>query len=113
MTLRDFIDKLLGRQPASANVARERLQLVLAHDRSDLNPELLEQMRREILEVVSRYVEIDLDEGDVSLETEDRVTALVANLPIKRARPLVEPGTAAAAEAAAGATAGDGAVATA
>jgi cell division topological specificity factor len=86
MTLRDFIDRLLGRQPASASTARERLQLVLAHDRSDLNPELLEQMRREILAVVSRYVEIDLEEGDVSLETEDRVTALVANLPIKRAR---------------------------
>ena len=86
MTLRDAINKLLGRQPASANTAKQRLQLVLAHDRSDLNPELLQQMRREILEVVSRYVEIDLEEGDVSLETEDRVTALVANLPIKRAR---------------------------
>lgn len=87
MTLRDFIDRLLGRQAASATTARQRLQLVLAHDRSDLNPELLEQMRREILEVVSRYVEIDLEEVDVSLETEERVTALVANLPIKRARP--------------------------
>ena len=85
MSLLEFIDKLLGRQPASATTAKERLQLVLAHDRSDLNPELLEQMRREILEVVSRYVEIDLSEGDVSLETEDRVTALVANLPIRRA----------------------------
>ena len=88
MTLRDAINKLLGRQPASATTAKQRLQLVLAHDRSDLNPELLQQMRREILEVVSRYVEIDLDEGDVSLETEDRVTALVANLPIKRAKAL-------------------------
>ena len=88
MTLRDFINKLLGRQPASANTAKQRLQLVLAHDRSDLNPELLEQMRREILEVVSRYVEIDIEEGDVSLETEDRVTALVANLPIRRTKPL-------------------------
>ena len=57
MTLQDLIDKLLGRQPASADTARQRLQLVLAHDRSDLNPELLDQMRREILEVVSRYVE--------------------------------------------------------
>ena len=85
MSLNDLIDKLLGRQPASANTAKQRLQLVLAHDRSDLNPELLEQMRREILEVVARYVEIDLEEGDVSLETEDRVTALVANLPIRRA----------------------------
>ena len=86
MTLKEFIDKLLRRQPASAETAKERLQLVLAHDRSDLNPELLEQMRREILEVVARYVEIDLAEGDVSLETEDRVTALVANLPIRRVR---------------------------
>ena len=84
MILKDLIDKLLGRQSASADTARQRLQLVLAHDRSDLNPELLDQMRKEILEVVSRYVEIDLSETDVSLETEDRVTALVANLPIRR-----------------------------
>ena len=84
MTVKDFIDKLLGRQTSSASTAKQRLQLVLAHDRSDLNPELLAQMRREILEVVARYVEIDIEEGDVSLETEDRMTALVANLPIRR-----------------------------
>ncbi len=84
MTLRDIINKLLRRQPASASTARERLQLVLAHDRADLSTELLDQMRREILEVVAKYVEIDMDEGAVSLETEDRMTALVANLPIKR-----------------------------
>lgn len=84
ITLRDIINKLLRRQPASASTARERLQLVLAHDRSDLSTELLDQMRKEILEVVAKYVEIDVDEGAVSLETEDRMTALVANLPIKR-----------------------------
>ena len=84
MTVKDFIDKLLGRQVSSASTAKQRLQLVLAHDRSDLNPELLAQMRREILEVVASYVEIDIEEGDVSLETEDRMTALVANLPIRR-----------------------------
>ncbi|MFN5220274.1 MAG: cell division topological specificity factor MinE, partial [Cyanobacteriota bacterium] len=62
MSLLDFINRLLGRQAQpSASTARERLQLVLAHDRSDLNPELLDQMRREILEVVQRYVEIDLE----------------------------------------------------
>ncbi|MFQ6539974.1 MULTISPECIES: cell division topological specificity factor MinE [Aphanothece] len=96
--MRDLINKLLGREQASATTAKERLQLVLAHDRSDLNPELLQQMRREILEVVSRYVEIDVEGGDVSLETEDRVTALVANLPIKRARRLPDEMTAAAGE---------------
>ena len=84
MTLRDIINKLLRRQPSSASTARERLQLVLAHDRSDLSTELLDQMRKEILEVVAKYVEIDVDEGAVSLETEDRMTALVANLPIKK-----------------------------
>jgi cell division topological specificity factor len=86
MALLDFIQRLVGLQKPSATTAKERLQLVLAHDRSDLNPELLEQMRREILEVVQKYVEIDLDGGDVSLATEDRVTALVANLPIRRAK---------------------------
>jgi cell division topological specificity factor len=86
------MQRLLGREKPSGALARERLQLVLAHDRSDLNPELLEQMRREILEVVQKYVEIDLESGDVSLETGDRVTALVANLPIRRARPLAIPG---------------------
>ena len=93
MALLDFIHRLIGLQKPSATTAKERLQLVLAHDRSDLNPELLEQMRREILEVVQKYVEIDLEGGDVSLATEDRVTALVANLPIRRARlrPLATP----------------------
>ncbi len=88
MAFLDFIQRLLGLQKPSATMAKERLQLVLAHDRSDLNPELLEQMRREILEVVQKYVEIDIEGGEVSLATEDRVTALVANLPIRRARPI-------------------------
>lgn len=91
MSLLEFLQRLIGRQAPSATLAKQRLQLVLAHDRSDLNPELLEQMRREILEVVQRYVEVDLEEVDVSLETEDRVTALVANLPIRSARPVRRP----------------------
>ena len=50
MTLRDLINKLLGREPSSANTARERLQLVLAHDRVDmssLTTDLLDKMRKE------------------------------------------------------------------
>ena len=56
MTLRDLINKLLGRETASANTARERLQLVLAHDRVDmssLSTDLLDKMRNEILTVVA------------------------------------------------------------
>jgi len=86
MAMRDLFDRLVGRSPSSASTAKTRLQLVLAHDRADLNPELLEQMRREILAVVQKYVELDLEGGDVSLETEERTTALVANLPIRRVR---------------------------
>ena len=84
MVLRTLLDNILRRQPASAARARERLQIVLAYDRSNLDPELLNQIRREIFEVVSRYMEIDPDEGDVSLETEDDIIVLVANLPIRR-----------------------------
>ena len=91
MTLQDLLDRILGRQAASATTARERLQLVLAHDRSDLSPEQLDQMRREIFEVGAKYGDIDLEEGDVTLETEDRVTALVANLPIRRTMASAKP----------------------
>ena len=58
----------------------------MAHDRVDmgtLSTDLLDKMRKEILDVVAKYVEIDF-EGSSKFETEDRMTALVANLPIKR-----------------------------
>ena len=87
MVLRTLLDNILRQQPASAARARERLQIVLAYDRSNLDPELLNQIRREIFEVVSRYMEVNPDEGYVSLETEDDVIVLVANLPIRRTLP--------------------------
>ena len=61
---------------------KNRLKLVLAHDRSDLTPQMIESMRREILEVVSKYVDLDADAMDFALENSSRVTSLVANLPI-------------------------------
>ena len=67
--------------------AKNRLKLVLMHDRTQLSPALLEQMRDEMVEVISKYVEIDKSALELNLESDESNTiALVANIPVLRAR---------------------------
>ena len=68
----------------SRDDAKNRLKLVLMHDRSQLSPAQMEQMRDELVDVISRYVEIDRDALDLCLEAESNTIALVANIPILR-----------------------------
>lgn len=83
----DFLERLFGsREPVSSDTAKQRLRLVLAHDRSDISSKNLEKLRQEILDVVSRYVELDFEKLEFSLESDQRMTALMANLPIRRIR---------------------------
>lgn len=87
MGLINILDKIIGRQEKnSKNAAKERLQLVLLHDRTDLPSEKMEEMKREIFAVVSKYIDIDLDALEMNLERIDQCVALVANIPIKKSK---------------------------
>jgi cell division topological specificity factor len=79
-----FLDRLFGRDredKGSGKVAKDRLQLVLVRDRINLPTEKVQQMEREIIEVISKYVSVDLDNVDFSLSNRDRNGLLVAEIP--------------------------------
>jgi cell division topological specificity factor len=78
-----FLDQLLGRQETrSSVVAKERLQLVLVHDRIKISSASLEQMKDELITVISRYVEIDPDGVQVTFTQSKRASRLTADIPV-------------------------------
>lgn len=80
-----FLERLFGKK-SSASSAKERMQLVLIHDRSNLSPGVLEDLRDEIVQVISRHVEIDPSEVRLEMERDGRQQRLVADIPLKPSR---------------------------
>jgi cell division topological specificity factor len=80
-----FIDRILGRDKSSAKQAKERLKLVLIHDRTDLNPGTLENLKDELIEVMSRHVDIDPAAVRIEMNQDGRQQRLIADIPLNPA----------------------------
>jgi cell division topological specificity factor len=87
----ELLERLFGRdQITSRTKVKQRLKFILAHDRAAISPQIFEQMRREIMQVVSKYVELEEENIEINLESDRDLTAVIANLPIRAIR-LVPP----------------------
>lgn len=82
------LSKLFGKTKTSKDVAKERLKLVLIHDRANVSPQFLEMVKGEIIKVIRNYMDIDEQALDIQMTTTKSeqgnrmVPALVANIPI-------------------------------
>ncbi len=83
------LSKIFGKSRTSKDVAKERLKLVLIHDRANVSPQFLEMVKGEIIKVITHYMDVDENALDIQLtktrseDGEGVVPALVANIPIK------------------------------
>jgi cell division topological specificity factor len=82
-----FLDYLLGNKKKSATVARERLQIILAHERAGRGgPDYLPALQQELIAVISKYVSVNQDDIKVSLDRQDDYDVLEVNIVLPEAR---------------------------
>lgn len=79
-----FFDRLLGRDQKSASLAKERMKLVLIHDRTDLSPRALDELKDELIQVISRHIEIDPDSVRIDMAQDGRQQRLIADIPLRQ-----------------------------
>jgi len=81
-----FIERLLGRDQKSARTAKERMRLVLVHDRTDLPPGEMDQLKDELIDVISRHVEIERAAARIEMTQDGRQQRLIADIPLRPTR---------------------------
>lgn len=74
--------RFFGQKEASSSVAKRRLQMVLVHDRSDVSPGLIAQIKDDIIEVIAKRLAIDPEHVVVNLSQSARESRLVAEIPL-------------------------------
>ncbi|MCB8985916.1 MAG: cell division topological specificity factor MinE [Ardenticatenaceae bacterium] len=77
-----WINRFFGQKEKSGAVAKQRLQMVLIHDRSDVSPGVLDQIKDDIIEVIAKRLAIDTEHVEVNLTQEGRESCLVAEIPL-------------------------------
>ena len=77
-----FLQKLFGNDKASKELAKDRLKLVLTHDRASLSPAMMDNLRRDLVEVISRYMDFDEAALDVQMAEQESMTMLEVNIPV-------------------------------
>ena len=82
----EFLSRVFGGSDGSKNRAKERLRLVLVHDRASLSPGLLEALKEDLIQVITKYLEIDEEGLEVNLDKSDDSVALIANIPVKNVK---------------------------
>ena len=86
----NLLQRLRG-ESRSATTAKSRLQFVLVHDRADLSPGTLEALKDDLIEALSRHVEIDPRTVQISLTRDRHQQRLVADIPLASARARRKP----------------------
>jgi cell division topological specificity factor len=84
----DFLKRLFNPEPSSVT-ARERLRLVLLSDHLALAPDVVESLKADLIAVISKYVDVDAANCDVTFEQQESVVAMLANIPILGMKPAV------------------------
>ena len=79
----DWLSKIMGRN-SSAHEAKERLKLVLIHDRTDINPATMEKLKDDLIKTISRHIQIEPSSVKITMMQDGREQRLVADIQLKQ-----------------------------